>query len=130
MTNIEVIQELYRAFAAKDYDAFRRICHADLEWIQNPGFPNGGHHKGADTVIAKVFQRFNTDWREWRFRIEEYLDTGATVIVIGFYEGVHAQSDKHFHSAAAHVYDLREGKVVRFRQFADTKVIWDAMLPA
>ena len=127
MSNVEVIQELYRAFAAKDYEAFRRICHPDLEWIQNPGFPNGGHHKGAEEVITKVFQRFNTDWREWRYVIEEYLDAGATVTVLGYYEGVHGETDKRFHSAAAHVYDLREGKLTRFRQFADTKVIWDAM---
>ena len=30
-------------------------------------------------------------------------------------------------SPAAHVYDLADGKVIRFRQFTDTKVIWDAM---
>jgi uncharacterized protein len=30
-------------------------------------------------------------------------------------------------AAAAHIYNLREGKVYRFRMFADTKTIWDAM---
>ena len=28
---------------------------------------------------------------------------------------------------AAHIYDLKDGKVIRFRQFADTKPIWDTM---
>ena len=41
MTNIEVIQELYRAFREKDYDSFRSICTENLEWIQNEGFPGG-----------------------------------------------------------------------------------------
>jgi uncharacterized protein len=30
-------------------------------------------------------------------------------------------------AAAAHVYDIRDRKVSRFRMFADTKTIWDAM---
>ena len=127
MSNLEVIQELYRAFREKDYDAFLRICTPDLEWIQNEGFPRGSTHKGAQTVVEKVFKAFNDDWESWSFAIAQYLDAGETIIVIGCYTGKHHQSGKSFSSPAAHVYDLRGGKVYRFRQFADTKVIWDAM---
>ncbi len=31
MTNLEVIEELYRAFREQDYDAFLRLCTPDLE---------------------------------------------------------------------------------------------------
>ena len=31
-------------------------------------------------------------------------------------------------AAATHIYDLRDGKVCRFRMFADTKTIWDAII--
>ncbi len=127
MTNIEVIQELYRTFRDKDYEEFRQICSPNLEWIQNEGFPKGSTNYGADAVIENVFKAFNNDWESWKFEIQEYLDTGNSVIVIGFYEGVHQVSKKSFRSNAAHVYDLVNGKVTRFRQFADTKVIWDAM---
>lgn len=128
MTNIEIIQELYRTFEAKDYEAFRQICDPNLKWIQNQGFPNGSINYGADAVIDNVFKAFNLDWESWSFKIEEYLDAGTSVIVIGFYEGVHRVSRKSFRSDTAHVYDLVDGKVTRFRQFADTKVIWDAIL--
>jgi uncharacterized protein len=127
MNNIEVIKELYRVFQEKDYDAFRQICTPDLKWIQNKGFPRGSTHRGADAVIEGVFKAFNNDWDTWRFQIEEYLDTGHSVVVLGFYEGIHNVSRKSFSSPAAHVYDLVDGKVKRFRQFTDTKVIWDAM---
>jgi uncharacterized protein len=63
----------------------------------------------------------------WSFAIEEYLDAGSTIVVIGNYTGRHRLSGKLFRSPAAHVYDLLNGKVSRFRQFTDTKVIWDAM---
>jgi len=127
MTNLEVIQELYRAFSQKDYDAFLRICTSDLEWIQNQGFPRGATRQGAEAVVEEVFKAFNNDWELWSFDIEQYLDAGETVIVIGRYTGRHRLSGKSFSSPAAHVYDIRKGKVFRFRQFTDTKVIWDAM---
>jgi ketosteroid isomerase-like protein len=127
MTNLEVIHELYRAFREKDYDAFLQICTPDLEWIQNEGFPQGSTHQGAEAVVENVFKAFNNDWESWSFAIAQYLDAGETVIVIGNYIGTHRQSGKSFTSPAAHVYDLKESKIYRFRQFADTKVIWDAM---
>lgn len=128
MTNIEVVQELYRTFKNRDYEAFRGICDPDLEWMQNQGFPKGSTNYGADAVIDNVFKAFNHDWSSWSFQIEEYLDAGTSVIVIGFYEGIHRISGKSFRSDAAHVYDLMNSKVTRFRQFADTKVIWDAIV--
>ncbi|HEY9767443.1 MAG TPA: nuclear transport factor 2 family protein [Coleofasciculaceae cyanobacterium] len=127
MTNLEIIQELYRAFHEKDYDAFLRICTPDLEWIQNEGFPRGTIHRGAEAVVEGVFKAFDDNWESWSFDIEQYLDAGKTVIVIGSYAGRNRSTGKSFCSSAAHVYDLCDGKVSRFRQFTDTKVIWDAM---
>ncbi|MEA5595193.1 nuclear transport factor 2 family protein [Rivularia sp. UHCC 0363] len=125
MNNIEVIQELYETFRDKDYEAFRRICDPSIEWIQNEGFPNGSTNYGADAVIENVFKAFNNDWESWRFEIEEYLDAANSIVVIGFYAGVHL-SKKSFRSNTAHVYDLADGKVTRFRH-TDTKLIWDTM---
>ncbi|MEM1392854.1 MAG: nuclear transport factor 2 family protein [Cyanobacteria bacterium P01_H01_bin.150] len=127
MTNIKVIKEIYRTFQEKDYDAFKEICSPDLEWIQNPGFPNGSTDYGAEVVIENVFKSFNNNWESWKFEIEEYLDTANSVIVIGFYEGVGKRTRKSFRSNAAHVYDFVDGKVIKFRQFADTLVIWDSI---
>ncbi|GJD23529.1 hypothetical protein RIVM261_084850 [Rivularia sp. IAM M-261] len=127
MNNIELIQELYRAFREKDYDAFQRISTEDLEWIQNEGFPDGATYKGALEVIEGVFKANNNNWKDFAFHIEQYLDAGSSVIVIGRYIGRHHVSGKNLRAAAAHVYDLREGKVCRFRMFADTKTIWDTI---
>ncbi|WP_437673874.1 nuclear transport factor 2 family protein [Sorangium sp. So ce131] len=126
MSNLALIEQLYRAFKEKDYAAFRTLCAPDLEWIQNEGFPNGRTHRGVDAVVSGVFEAFGDEWSTWRFSLEECLDAGRSVIVLGRYEGVHRKTGKSFSSAAAHVYDIEDGKVRRFRQFTDTKVIWDA----
>jgi hypothetical protein len=127
MTNLEIIRELYRAFYEKDYNAFLRICTPDLEWIQNEGFPRGATWRGAEAVVEGVFKTFNNDWELWSFDVEQYLDAGETIIVIGSYAGRYRLSGKSFRSPAAHIYDISNSKVSRFRQFTDTKIIWDAM---
>lgn len=128
MSNISVIKQLYQTFANKDYRAFRQICDPDLIWIQNEGFPNGSTNYGVDAVIENVFKAFDRDWSSWNFEIEEYLDADPSVIVVGSYQGTHRISGKSFRSDAAHLYKLANGKVIQFQQFADTKVIWDAMV--
>ena len=127
MNNIETIQELYRAFRDRDYEAFSRISAEDIEWVQNEGFPGGATHKGASEVIKGVFQANNNNWEDFSYQIEEFLDAGNTIIVTGCYTGRNRISGKLMSAAAAHIYDLRDGKVYRFRMFADTKIIWDAM---
>ena len=127
MTNVEVVRRMYRAFADGDYDTFRALTDPDLVWIQNAGFPNGRRHTGADAVVKNVFEGFGTDWKNWRFDAENYLESENAVVVIGTYTGQHRVTGKTFNAAAAHVYDLRNGKIHRFRQFADTKLIADAM---
>jgi uncharacterized protein len=127
MSNIEVIQELYRAFRNKDYNAFLGICTDDIEWIQNEGFPGGATHKGATEVVEKVFKANDHNWENFTYEIEQFLDAGDSIIVIGKYSGHHRISSKSMRAVAAHIYDLREGKVCRFRMFADTKTIWDAI---
>ena len=126
MNNIEVIQELYRAFREQDYNAFRRMTTDDLEWIQNEGFPGGATRKGASEVIEGVFKANDNNWENFAFNIEEFLDAGNSVIVIGRYAGYNRASGKPMSAAATHVYELRDRKVARFRMFADTKIIWDA----
>ncbi len=126
MNNIEVIQELYRAFREKDYDAFLSFSTEDLEWVQNEGFPGGATRKSASEVVERVFKANNTNWEGFAYQIEQFLDADNSVIVIGMYAGCHRVSGKSMRAAAAHVYDLRDGKVCRFR-IADTKTIWDAM---
>lgn len=122
-----MIQELYRAFREKDYEAFLRISTADLEWIQNEGFPDGATRKGVREVIERVFKANNNNWENFAFHIEEFLDAGNSVVVIGKYAGYNRISGKAMGAAAAHIYDLHDGKVYRFRMFADTKKIWDSM---
>jgi uncharacterized protein len=127
MTNLQTVQTLYDAFARRDADAIRGLFHPRIEWVQNDGFPNGGRHVGADIVLNDVFARFRTDWSAWQALVTEWVDAGDTVVALGEYRGTHKATGRSMSAAFAHVYDVRDGRVTRFRQYTDTAVIRDAM---
>lgn len=127
MTKTETVEELYRCVRDSDYSGFVSLCAADVTWIQNPGFPNGGVRRGAQNVVDEIFKAFAKDWTSWKFRIERIVTAGDEVLVIGFYEAVHARTKKQMQAEAAHLFSFSGDKIVQFRQFADTKIVHDAM---
>ena len=127
MTNTDLVRRLYAAFAAPDHATIRDLFSPDIEWIQNEGFPHGGRHVGPDAVLNDVFARFRQDWSSWSVTIDEYLDAGRTIIALGHYHGTHKTTGKSMSSPFAHLYDVKTGKITRFRQYTDTAVIREAM---
>ena len=123
MSNVEIIRSLYAALSAKDYDAFAALCDPSLEWIQSPGFPYGGHHHGPAATIDGVFRTLPKHWDEWGFDKREFHDAGDAVLVVGAYTGRHKATGKPFEATTAHLFDIHDGRVRRFRQFTDTAVI-------
>jgi len=123
-TPVELVRELYDAFAFKDADRLRAILAPDVEWIQCAGFPGGDHRHGAEQVIEKVFGGLHSVWRDFAAPVEEYLlaagDAGDTVVALGRYEGTHSTTGRSMTSVFAHIYDVHDGRIVRFRQVADT----------
>jgi hypothetical protein len=126
--NRAIIEQLYAAFAARDAQRIRALFHQDIEWNQNAGFPNGGRHVGVDIVLNDVFGRFRTEWSAWRVDVHEYVDAGDTIVALGEYHGTYKSTGKSMSAAFAHVYDLRDGRITRFRQFTDTAMLRAAMV--
>jgi ketosteroid isomerase-like protein len=52
MSNIEIIQELYRAFEAEGLDRILELCDPDCVVTQDDALPWGGRHEGLDGVAT------------------------------------------------------------------------------
>ena len=127
--NTEVVRNLYDAFGRKDEGALRKILHPEVEWIQCAGMPGGAHRHGADDVLDSVLGGLNREWQDFRVEITEYLDAGDTVVALGQYTGTHSETSKPMTAVLAHVYDVTEGRITRFRQITDTHEIVKATVP-
>lgn len=125
--NVAIIKDLYAKFDLSDFEGIRSIFSDNIEWNQMEGFPNGGRYFGADEIFNNVFRGFKADWISWKAEVTEWLDAGSHIIVIGYYEGVHKQTNMSMKSSFAHRYMLENGRIVKFNQYADTMVVAQAM---
>ncbi len=126
MSNTAIVKDLYDAFGRKDEARLRELLDPDVEWIQCAGFPGGDHRHGVEEVLEKVFSALQTEWRDWRIEVDEYLDAGDTVVALGRYSGTHGETGRSMEAVFAHVYDVEGGRIVRFRQFTDTVPLVEA----
>ena len=124
---IEVVRAMYDAFARKDELALRRLLAHDVEWNQCPGFPGGERRKGAEEVLAKTFGGLRSAWRGFEAKVESLHASGTLVFALGRYRGVHVETGKAMEALFAHVYEVRDGRIVRYQQYCDTAPMVAAM---
>jgi len=82
--------------------------------------PYGGVYRGGDAVLQKVFGPIATDVEDFAVTAEEFVGSGETVAAVVRYTGTGKVTGKTLDVAAVHLWDIRDGKITRFRQFIDT----------
>ncbi|MBD0282214.1 MAG: nuclear transport factor 2 family protein [Thermoleophilaceae bacterium] len=127
MNNVELVRHLYDAFAGGDVGTVLEALDEGVEWTEADGFPHGGTYVGLKAVIDGVFARIGSDWDPFVADMTEFLDAGEHVVAIGRYRGKLRATDTPFDAEAAVVWTLRDGKVVRFRQYVDTASLRPAL---
>ncbi len=121
MSAIELVRRSYVAFARDDLDAVLADMDPEIEWHQAQGLPHGGFYRGVDEVRRNIFDPLDEEWwDEFTAEPDEFLDAGAEVVVLGRYRGVAKETGKRLDVPFVHVWTVRDGKAVRFRQFLDT----------
>ena len=121
--NLEIVRNAYLGGP----EALLGTLAADVEWTEAAGFPYAGTYHGTAEVVRNVFVRLATEWEGFRVDTEDLHDAGDTVVARGFYRGSYRGTGKSMEASFAHVLTLRDGKVVRFVQYVDSKKVWDAM---
>jgi uncharacterized protein len=118
---------MYDAFARKDEPALRGLLAHDVEWNQCPGFPGGERRKGVEEVLAETFGGLRSAWRGFDAEAEGLHASGMLVFAVGRYSGIHAETGKAMEALFAHIYEVRDGRIVRYQQYCDTVPMVAAM---
>jgi len=115
--NIELVKQLYAAFGRKDIALINQLIEPDIEIAQSTELPWGGEFHGP-SGLEKFFTTLTTHVNS-TLVFERFLDAGDHVVAIGRTRGTVAASGKPFDVPVAHVWQIREGKIARFRPFID-----------
>ncbi|MGN6305945.1 MAG: nuclear transport factor 2 family protein [Mesorhizobium sp.] len=125
--NHETIKAHYAGSDAHDMAAMMAPITSTTAWTEMAGFPCAGTYVGEPAIIEGVFKRLGEDWDGYTFKLERLVDGGDTVVGIGTYSGTYRKTGKAMSARVVHVWDFKGGKVERFEQFTDTKLVAEAM---
>jgi len=125
--NLQEIRNLYGALTEGNVEAVVAKFDDGIEWTEATGFPYGGTYTGPNMVVEKVLTRLGTEWAPFTVTPAEFIDAGEKVVVLGKYSGTYKETGKDFEADFAHVWTLRDGKAVKFVQYADTALVQEAL---
>lgn len=128
--NKNIIDGLYKAFAAGDVPAVLSGMDANIVWNEAEGNPYADNNPyiGPDAVLNGVFARVIGEHDYFTLNditLHEMSDN--KVLATLRYDGKMKQTGKTYNAQVAHLWTLKNGKVVAFQQYLDTKKLADAM---
>lgn len=98
-----------------------------MHWTEAEGFPYGGTYIGPDAVLQNVFVKLGSEWDGFAATPHELVADGDTVVALGEYSGAFKATGKRFSAPFAHVWKLKGGRIVTFRQITDTVIVQRAL---
>lgn len=129
--NIAVVNGIYESLAGGDIDAFTAQLDPKAEWNEAENFlyDDGNPYIGAELILEGVMGRIGAEWDN--FNVDEREIHGMhndKVLVTGRYKATHKITKKAINAQVAHLWTLKNGKVVSFQQYTDTKQFADAVV--
>jgi ketosteroid isomerase-like protein len=92
-----------------------------MEWGWSDEFPGlAGVYEDRRDPNPRL-RTWLSEWEYWRVEAEEYLELGDHVVALASYHGRGKGSGVEIRQKGAHVFELRDGEVVRLEIFADRK---------
>jgi len=125
--NLAVVQKLYEAFGRGDLPTILSHIAEDVTWkyLGPAEIPFGGTRHGRDQV-AQFFAAIAESLEVQDFGIDQFVVQGDTVVALG-HERMHVKATgRTYNTDWAHVFTLRDGKVVKFSEYADTAAVAEA----
>lgn len=127
MSNVDIIKRLYQAFAEGDLDAVAALLDPCVEWIEADGIPYGGVYQGYEEVFNGVFAKIGAEWDNFTAHVEQFIDAGDIVVTLGSDSGIYKATGKQMIAPTASIWTLKNGKVIKFRQYIDTLAVVSAI---
>jgi uncharacterized protein len=125
--SVDVVRGVYEALGRGDVAAVMGAMADDVEWHEAEGMPYGGVYRGGQAVAENVFGPIMRDVPNFGVSPEEFIGSGDTVAVVVRYTGTGQATGKQLDLPVVHVWDVRDGKIARFRQFIDTAMFLEVV---
>jgi ketosteroid isomerase-like protein len=110
--NVEVVRQMFDAWNRGDFDAAWALCDSQFVIDRSRSIMDSRIYSGTKEV-----EQFWSDWRNaWaatRWEIDDYVDAGEDVVILGRFYGRGAESGAAVEANISQVMTVRNGKLVR-----------------
>lgn len=126
--SLRVVQEMYGAFGRGDAASLLDAISPNVDWmVAGPvSVPLCGPRRGRDAV-AQFFSMLGETMETQRFEPQEFITQGGDVVVLGHERHRVRATGRIFEGEWVHVFRVRDGEVVRFREYLDTAALQAAL---
>jgi ketosteroid isomerase-like protein len=127
-TPLATIQSVYAAFGRGDVPAILATLSPDVKWAchAQKTHPLAGPVIGPEAV-GGWFGRLAAGMEFTAFEVERLVADGDIVVALGHEASIVKPTGRRAASRFAHVWTLRDGKVVQFDDFHDTSAVVAAL---
>ena len=122
--NVAVVQRAYDAFGRGDIKGLLALLDENIPW-DTPGpadLPTAGNRRGHGAV-ADFFQTIGTVVDILRFEPQTFVAQGDLVVVLGRETSRVKATGNSVEFEWVHVFTVRDGKVVAFKEYGDVSAI-------
>ena len=113
--NADRVRRLYDAAARGDFTAWVEHLHEGIEWHT----ADHDTYHGAEAVITGLSSRIE-DFEGFAIDVHRIISAGDTIVVEARYRAIAKATGKVLDAEGVHIFDLRDGKIVRVQQYTDT----------
>ena len=127
--NVSIIDNLYKNFAKGDVPAVLAAMDNNIIWNEAEGntYADGNPYKGPDAVLQGVFARIGADHEYFHLvDIQLHDMSNNQVLATLRYQGKRKDNGAMFDAQVAHLWTLKDGKIIAFQQYVDTKQLAEA----
>jgi uncharacterized protein len=117
--DVSTMRNAYDAFNRADIPAVLEAFDPQIEWHE----PGGGRaprgtFNGAQSVANDVFAPVPENFDEFQAQPDHYIDAGEYIVTVGSFRGK-AKSGRNLEARFAHVWRMRDGKLVSFHNHVE-----------
>lgn len=117
------IERLYQHFDKGEVPEVLALMDNDIEWNEAEGFAyaDGNPYIGPEAVLNGVFGRIGAEWDQFAVTDRTFYDVDQDkVLVTGYYQAVHKETQQPIKAQFAHLWWVSNGKIKKFQQYTDT----------
>ncbi|MCW5207120.1 nuclear transport factor 2 family protein [Desulfobulbus sp. US1] len=115
---LHVVQEVYSKISAGDLEGFLELCDENVEWVVNgpEALERCRAFQGKDGV-RHFLDILSSTWHFSSFHANNFISENDSVVVLGEEAGRDTGLEIFFENRWVHVFDVKVGKIIRFREF-------------